>query len=224
MRSPPGHRAGKTPDSHRLRVRTLSINGIIKRAEEYNTYKKKSNGSYHFLALCLLGSQQRGFLSLTLWHRAGHRLTRTAQLSFLALSPVGGDLLSLDHPSSALQVHSFFNMRAPLLPLTRRAVFSPIETIVCFAIIGTLAYFHVLSAIKHSAFFAPTLPSTLRTAHALLRDGEWVGVDADWYGRRKADPNSRAVELQQVIFSSQSVAVQSEDAVSSVIRSCLQGY
>lgn len=84
----------------------------------------------------------------------------------------------------------------------------------CFAIIGTLAYFHVLSAIKHSAFFAPTLPSTLRTAHALLRDGEWVGVDADWYGRRKADPNSRAVELQQVIFSSQSVAVQSEDATS----------
>lgn len=122
-----------------------------------------------------------------------------------------------------LQVHSFFNMRAPLLPLTRRAVFSPIETIVCFAIIGTLAYFQVLSAIKHSVFFAPTFPSTLRTAHALLRDGQWVGVDADWYGRHKADPNSRAVELQQVIFSSQSVAVQSNDAASSVIRSYIQG-
>ena len=113
-------------------------------------------------------------------------------------------------------------MRAPLLPLTRRAVFSPIETIVCFAIIGTLAYFHVLSAIKHSAFFAPTFPSTLRTAHALLRDGEWVGVDADWYGRRVSDPSSRAVELQQVILSSQSVAMQSEDSVCPGVRSCIQ--
>ncbi|KAL4080031.1 hydroxymethylglutaryl-coenzyme A reductase-domain-containing protein [Scleroderma yunnanense] len=102
-------------------------------------------------------------------------------------------------------------MRASLLSLTRRAVFSPIETIVCFSVIGTLAYFHALSAIKHSAFFAPSFPSTLRTAHALLRDGEWVGIDGEWYKRRMTDPNSRAVELQQVIFSSQSVSVQSDD-------------
>ncbi|KAI5996069.1 hydroxymethylglutaryl-coenzyme A reductase-domain-containing protein [Pisolithus marmoratus] len=103
-------------------------------------------------------------------------------------------------------------MRASLLPLTRRAVFCPIETITFFSIVGTLAYFHVLSAIKHSAFFAPTFPSTLRTAHALLRDGEWVGVDEEWYRRRAADPNSCSVELQQVILSSQSASARPEDA------------
>ncbi|KAH7882414.1 hydroxymethylglutaryl-coenzyme A reductase-domain-containing protein [Phlebopus sp. FC_14] len=92
-------------------------------------------------------------------------------------------------------------MRALFLPLTGRAVFSPIETIVFFSIIGTLAYFHVLSAIKHSAFFAPTFPSTLRTAHTLLRDGEWVGVTADWYSQRATSRPSRALELQQIIFS-----------------------
>lgn len=103
-------------------------------------------------------------------------------------------------------------MRASLLPLARRAVFSPIETITFFSIVGTLAYFHVLSAIKHSAFFAPTFPSTLRAAHALLRDGEWVGVDEEWYKRRASDPKSRSVELQQVIFSSQSASARPEDA------------
>ncbi|KAI6032605.1 hydroxymethylglutaryl-coenzyme A reductase-domain-containing protein [Pisolithus orientalis] len=99
-------------------------------------------------------------------------------------------------------------MRASLLPLTRRAVFSPIETITFFSIVGTLAYFHVLSDIKHSAFFAPTFPSTLRPTHALLRDGEWVGVDEEWYRRRAADP-------KQVILSSQSVSARPEDATAS---------
>ena len=38
--SAPGHRAGKTPDSHRLRVTNPvndTINDINKRAEEYNS-------------------------------------------------------------------------------------------------------------------------------------------------------------------------------------------
>ncbi|EIW77096.1 hypothetical protein CONPUDRAFT_62715 [Coniophora puteana RWD-64-598 SS2] len=87
-------------------------------------------------------------------------------------------------------------MRA-LQPLSGRAVSAPIETIVFFFIVGTLAYFNVLSAIKHSAFFAPTFPSTLRPAHALFREGEWVGVDENWYTSR---PNDGKVELQQVIF------------------------
>ncbi|EGO03592.1 hypothetical protein SERLA73DRAFT_149844 [Serpula lacrymans var. lacrymans S7.3] len=93
-------------------------------------------------------------------------------------------------------------MRVLLHPLARRVAFSPIETIVFFSVIGTLAYFQILSAIKHSAFFAPTFPSTLRPAHALLRDGEWVGVDENWYnGRSAAGDSSRPLELQQIIFS-----------------------
>ncbi|KAG1813099.1 hypothetical protein EV424DRAFT_1417143 [Suillus variegatus] len=92
-------------------------------------------------------------------------------------------------------------MRSILQPLAGRTVFAPIETIVFFAIVGTLAYFQVLSAIKHSSFFAPSVPSTLRPAHALLRDGEWVGVDEDWYLKRVKTADSRPLELQQLIFS-----------------------
>ncbi|KAG0708040.1 hydroxymethylglutaryl-coenzyme A reductase-domain-containing protein [Suillus ampliporus] len=92
-------------------------------------------------------------------------------------------------------------MRSIFQPLAGRAVFAPIETIVFFAIVGTLAYFQVLSAIKHSSFFAPSIPSTLRPAHALLRDGEWVGVDEDWYIKRVKTADSRPLELQQLIFS-----------------------
>ncbi|KIJ07939.1 hypothetical protein PAXINDRAFT_173184, partial [Paxillus involutus ATCC 200175] len=104
-------------------------------------------------------------------------------------------------------------MRALLLPLTRRAVFYPIEAIVFFAIIGTLAYLHILSTIKHSAFLAPTFPSTLRTAHTLLRDGEWVGVDEDWYRQRAASLDARPLELQQILFSLDPAPAHSADAV-----------
>jgi hydroxymethylglutaryl-CoA reductase (NADPH) len=92
-------------------------------------------------------------------------------------------------------------MRSILQPLAGRTVFAPIETIVFFAIVGTLAYFQVLSAIKHSSFFAPSVPSTVRPAHALLRDGEWVGVDEDWYLKRVKTADARPLELQQLIFS-----------------------
>ena len=92
-------------------------------------------------------------------------------------------------------------MRVPLLPLTGRAVYNPIETIVSFFIIGTLAYFRILSAIKHSAFFAPVLPSTLSTSHALLRDGQWVVVDEEWYLKRASNPRTQGLELQQLVFS-----------------------
>jgi hydroxymethylglutaryl-CoA reductase (NADPH) len=92
-------------------------------------------------------------------------------------------------------------MRSILHPLTRRAVSAPIETIVFFAIVGTLAYFQVLSAIKHSSFFAPSVPSAPRPAHALLRDGQWVGVDEEWYTKRVQTADSRPLELQQLIFS-----------------------
>jgi len=92
-------------------------------------------------------------------------------------------------------------MRVPLLPLTGRAVYNPIETIVFFFIIGTLAYFRILSAIKHSTFFTPVLPSTLSTTYALLRDGQWVVVDEEWHQSRTPSPNALKLELQQLVFS-----------------------
>jgi len=92
-------------------------------------------------------------------------------------------------------------MRVPLLPLTVRAAHNPIETIVFFFIIGTLAYFRILFAIKHSAFFAPVFPSTLSTSHVLLRDGQWVVVDEEWYQKRETNPHTQRLELQQLVFS-----------------------
>jgi hydroxymethylglutaryl-CoA reductase (NADPH) len=93
-------------------------------------------------------------------------------------------------------------MRALLQPLALHAAFSPIESIVAFSVLGTLAYFHVLSAIKHSSFFAPTYPSTLRPAHTLLRDKEWVGVsESKWYDATTTPINGMIpLELQQIIF------------------------
>ncbi|KAE9396484.1 hypothetical protein BT96DRAFT_958205 [Gymnopus androsaceus JB14] len=75
-------------------------------------------------------------------------------------------------------------MRAILKPFVIHAAYSPIETIVFFSIVGTLAYFHVLSAIKHSAFFAPSYPNLPpRPSYVLLRGGEeWVSVrEAFWH-------------------------------------------
>ncbi|TCD61858.1 3-hydroxy-3-methylglutaryl-coenzyme A (HMG-CoA) reductase isozyme [Steccherinum ochraceum] len=94
-------------------------------------------------------------------------------------------------------------MRALVRPLAYHSAFSPIETIVFVCVLATLAYFHILAAVKHSAFFAPTFPSTLRPAHARLSEGEWVGVsERDWYQAFKhPEDGDRAVELQQVVFS-----------------------
>lgn len=94
-------------------------------------------------------------------------------------------------------------MRALLRPLANGAAFSPIEIIVAFFVFGTLAYFQVLSAIKHSSFWAPTYPFTLRPAHALLRDNEWVGVsESKWFdAKASAMDNVVALELQQIMFS-----------------------
>ena len=94
-------------------------------------------------------------------------------------------------------------MRALLRPLAHHSVFSPIETIVFVFVLATLAYFHILSGIKHSSFFSPTLPSTLRPAHARLSRGEWVPAgDREWYHAFKHPEGSdHAVELQQIVFS-----------------------
>jgi hydroxymethylglutaryl-CoA reductase (NADPH) len=84
--------------------------------------------------------------------------------------------------------------------LATQSAYSPIETIVLFSVIGTLAYFHILSAIKHSSFLAPPVPSTLRPNHALLRDNEWVNIrENTWYDAMQKSADS--IELQQFVFS-----------------------
>jgi hydroxymethylglutaryl-CoA reductase (NADPH) len=100
-------------------------------------------------------------------------------------------------------------MRAVLKPFVIHAAYSPIETIVFFSIFGTLAYFHVLSAIKHSAFFAPSYPSVSRPSHTLLRADEWVSVrDTIWHhAKAKYSPDASIlpVELFPVEYSLDSV-------------------
>lgn len=96
-------------------------------------------------------------------------------------------------------------MRALFRPFALHAAYTPIETIVFFTIIGTLAYFHILSAIKNSAFLDPAqaayAPPTLKPAHALYRLGEWVGVrESVWAHAVKAKREATALELQQIIF------------------------
>ena len=82
-------------------------------------------------------------------------------------------------------------MRALLRPLATHSVFSPIEAIVSVFVLATLAYFHILTGIKHSSFFAPTFPSALRPAYARLSKGHWTNAF-------KAEG---AIELQQIVFS-----------------------
>ncbi|KAI6021814.1 hydroxymethylglutaryl-coenzyme A reductase-domain-containing protein [Pisolithus microcarpus] len=102
-------------------------------------------------------------------------------------------------------------MRVCLFPLTRRAVFSPIETIVFCSIVGTLAYLRVLSYIKHAAVAVPTFPSSARPSYTIFHDGEWISVDEELYKERLVSPGSRSIELQQVIFSSRSASAQPID-------------
>ncbi|KAH9887206.1 3-hydroxy-3-methylglutaryl-coenzyme A reductase [Cubamyces lactineus] len=93
-------------------------------------------------------------------------------------------------------------MRALLRPLSTHTVFSPIETIVTVFVLATLAYFHILSGIKHSSFFESTQPPALRPAYARLTDGEWVAVTQhDWAEAWKHPGDGLdALELQQLVF------------------------
>ncbi|KIY64724.1 hypothetical protein CYLTODRAFT_492869 [Cylindrobasidium torrendii FP15055 ss-10] len=109
-------------------------------------------------------------------------------------------------------------MRAILRPFVIHAAYSPIETIVFFSIVGTLAYFHVLSAIKHSAFFAASNPITFRPSHALYTHNDWVNVrETTWHhAKSAAEASVVPVELQQVVYSLDSVH-KNQDAVPSSI-------
>ncbi|KAF8271883.1 hydroxymethylglutaryl-coenzyme A reductase-domain-containing protein [Lactarius quietus] len=91
-------------------------------------------------------------------------------------------------------------MRALIRPISTHAASSPIETIVFFFVLATLAYFHVLSAIKHSSFFAPTSLPPLRPSHALWHNGDWATVqESEWYSAQRS--HVTAVDLQQLVMS-----------------------
>lgn len=89
-------------------------------------------------------------------------------------------------------------MRALLRPLAARAAGNPIEVIVAGFIFATLAYFHVLDAIRHSTFLSPSVPPALRPAHALLTGNTWAAVSSDVWDS-STDVNNR-LELQQLVF------------------------
>lgn len=95
-------------------------------------------------------------------------------------------------------------MRFLLRPFALHAAYTPIETIVFFCIVGTLAYLHILNAIKHSAFLSPQntphAPSSLRPAHALLHHGEWVNVRESAWNPARADKRATALEIQQLVI------------------------
>ncbi|KAH9948008.1 3-hydroxy-3-methylglutaryl-coenzyme A reductase [Amylocystis lapponica] len=93
-------------------------------------------------------------------------------------------------------------MRALLRPLATHNVFFPIESVVFVSVLATLAYFHILTGIKHSSFFAPSYPTTVRPAHARLSDNEWVSVSQrDWVDASKHSAGLQTLELQQIVFS-----------------------
>jgi len=91
-------------------------------------------------------------------------------------------------------------MRFILRPLALPAAHNPIETIVCGFILATFAYFHVLSAIKHSSFLAPPAPPTLRPAHVklgLAEGAQWSPLDEEaWI----VDEELPRVEIQHILF------------------------
>jgi len=91
-------------------------------------------------------------------------------------------------------------MRALIRPISIHAASSPIETIVFFFVLATLAYFHVLSAIKHSSFFAPTSLPSLRPSHARWHNGDWATVqEGEWYSALRSHVTT--VDLQQLVMS-----------------------
>jgi hydroxymethylglutaryl-CoA reductase (NADPH) len=99
-------------------------------------------------------------------------------------------------------------MKALFRPFALHAAYTPIETIVFFSIIGTLAYFHILHAIKHSTFLDPGAvysPPVVKPAHVRFK----VGVrESTWV---QSPGGGAAVELQQIIFTMDGVKVKGNE-------------
>lgn len=95
-------------------------------------------------------------------------------------------------------------LRACLRPFAIQAAYNPIESVVFFFVIGTLAYFHILNAIKHSSFFAPSVPLSLRPTHTVLNNAEWISVADRVWRHSSENLHLLPVEVQQLIFTSDS--------------------
>ncbi|KAF8634822.1 hypothetical protein AX17_004073 [Amanita inopinata Kibby_2008] len=94
-------------------------------------------------------------------------------------------------------------MRAIFRPFALHAAYTPIETIVFFSVVGTLAYFYVLSAVKQSAFLDPpySQPPTLEPTHVVYKHGEWVSVTNKTWSSARLDWHASVLELQQLVIS-----------------------
>ncbi|KAG6888461.1 hypothetical protein C0992_008428 [Termitomyces sp. T32_za158] len=101
--------------------------------------------------------------------------------------------LALKHPMLS-------HLRTVLRPLAIQAAYNPIETIVFFAVVGTLAYFHILTAIKHSAFLAPSSVNVapLRPTHLALQHADWLPVREHAWTRPA--PDVARFQLHQLVF------------------------
>ncbi|KAJ6455873.1 hydroxymethylglutaryl-coenzyme A reductase-domain-containing protein [Mycena sanguinolenta] len=109
-------------------------------------------------------------------------------------------------------------MRTILKPLAIHAAYSPIETIVFLSIVGTLAYLHILSTIKHSAFFAP--PPPVRSAYALYTD-HWVSQPASVWRRDNSVPR---LDLQQLVFTRPQLNTASLENATAFIAAAHPGF
>ncbi|KAF8624230.1 hypothetical protein AX15_005993 [Amanita polypyramis BW_CC] len=94
-------------------------------------------------------------------------------------------------------------MRALFRPFALHAAYTPIETIVFFAIVGTLSYFYVLNAVKHSAFLDPpySQPPTLEPTHTVFKHGEWVSITNKSWNAARTERRGTVLELQQLVIS-----------------------
>ncbi|KAF7291895.1 3-hydroxy-3-methylglutaryl coenzyme A reductase [Mycena indigotica] len=95
-------------------------------------------------------------------------------------------------------------MRTVLKPLAIHAAYSPVETLAFIIVVAALAYLHVLSVVKHSAFLAP--PAPVLPAYALFSD-EWLAVrETVWKRDHGTVPR---LDLQQIVFTGASLAIPS---------------
>ncbi|KAF7315802.1 3-hydroxy-3-methylglutaryl coenzyme A reductase [Mycena indigotica] len=110
-------------------------------------------------------------------------------------------------------------MRTLLKPLAIHAAYSPIETIVFLSVCGTLAYLHILNAVKHSAFLAPPPPT--RSAYALYNSDEWLPVRESVWLRDEQVPR---LDLQQVVFTGHRLERPSLENATKYISSTYPGF
>ncbi|KAK7038037.1 3-hydroxy-3-methylglutaryl coenzyme A reductase [Favolaschia claudopus] len=109
-------------------------------------------------------------------------------------------------------------MRTILKPLAIHAAYSPIETIVFLSVVGTLAYLHILSTVKHSAFLAP--PPPVRSAYALYTH-DWITVPSSVWRRDDSVPR---LDLQQFVFAEPKPHVPSLENATASLTTAYPGF